>query len=134
MYMIELNSVEKLTEFLNLPKNNDWITHCELNLELYHELQFKTPLKFVRVNIIILEKMESIIKIKKVNKKEVYNLIRFNIFFGSYNVKQCREALEFLKERKYFKGNKIKSFQKKFSNMEDTLLKHSKKFANGSIE
>ncbi len=131
--MIELDSVEKLTEFLNRPKNKDWIVYCESDLELYYRLQFESPLKFMRANMMILEKFESIIKSKEVDKKEIFDMIRFNIFFGLDSMKRCKEALEFLKERKYFKEKKIKSFQKEFSKIENILLKYTKKFANVMI-
>ncbi len=128
--MIELNSVEKLTKFLNQSKNKEWIVYCKSNLKLYYEFQFEPPLKFVRTNLIILEKFESIIKSNEVNKKEVYDLIRFNILFGLNNIKRCKEALEFLNEQKYFKENKIRSFQNEFSQIESVLLKYTRKFAN----
>jgi len=128
--MIELNSVEKLTKFLNQSKNKEWIVYCKSNLKLYHEFQFEPPLKFVRTNLTILEKFESIIKSNEVDKKEVYDLIRFNILFGLNNIKRCKEALEFLNGQKYFKENKIRSFQNEFSQIENILLKYTRKFAN----
>ena len=127
--MIELNSVEKLTKFLNQSINKEWIVYCKSNLKLYYEFQFEPPLKFVRTNLIILEKFESIIKSNEVDKKEAYDLIRFNILFGLNNIKRCKEALEFLNGQKYFKENKIRSFQNEFSQIESILLNYTRKFA-----
>ena len=127
--MIELNSVEKLTKFLNQSINKEWIVYCKSNLKLYYEFQFEPALKFVRTNLIILEKFESIIKSNEVDKKEAYDLIRFNILFGLNNIKRCKEALEFLNGQKYFKENKIRSFQNEFSQIESILLKYTRKFA-----
>lgn len=103
---------------------------CKEDLDYYNKIQFGVPLSLIRIADRMLKELNILIKSKEVDKKEVYDLIRFEILFGFRELERCREALFYLKEKKYFKQKSIKSFFKEFVNIENNLYAYTKKFAN----
>jgi len=127
------DSIENLTEYFNKPINKDWINYCKSDLYYYYKIQFKVPLNSIRDVNRMLKELNILIKSKEVDKKEVYDLIRFEILFGFKELEMCREALSYLEEKKYFKQKKIKSFSKEITDIENNLYAYTKKFANMGI-
>ena len=127
------DSIENITEYLNKPRNEDWIKYCKSDLYYYYKVQFRIPLSFIRTANRMLKELNILIKSKKVDKKEIYDLIRFEILFGFRELEMCREALSYLEEKKYFKQKKIKSFSKEITNIENNLYEYTKKFANVDV-
>jgi len=124
------DSIENLTKYFNKPINKDWINYCKSDLYYYYKVQFRVPLSSIRTANRMLKELNILIKSTEVDKKEVYDLIRFEILLGFRDLKRCSEALSYLEEKKYFKQIKIKSFFKEFANIENNLYAYTKKFAN----
>ena len=131
--MGEKDSIENLTEYFNKPRNKDWIQYCKSDLSFYCKIQFGIPLDLIRTADLMLKELDILIKSEEVDKKEVYDLIRFEILLGFKKIKKCREALFFLVEKKYFKQKRIKSFSKEITDIENNLYVYTKKFANMAV-
>ena len=100
------------------------------DLDYYYKVQFRVPLSFIRTAIRMLKELNILIKSNEVDKKEVYDLIRFEILIGFSELAICRKSLSYLEGKKYFKQIIIKSFFKEFTNIENNLYEYTKKFAN----
>jgi len=130
--MVDFSSIDHLTEFLNKSQDPDWIEFCKTDLDAYHKIQFEAPLEAILFSEKLLKELDSLINLD-VDKKQTFELIRFDILFCSKLIERCRESLDYLTEKKFFKQKRIKSFQKKFCQIENILLEYTRKYAKVGV-
>lgn len=123
--------MEEWIETLNKPKNRFWIELCKMDLDAFYEIQFNGPLLIIEHTERMLKELECLIDAKGTDRKEIYDLMRKEVLLSLKSIRDCREALEFLDERKYLSQKETRDFQKKFTSMEDLLLEYAKRYAKG---
>ena len=125
---MEIDSLEKLTEFFNRPLDKRFSDYCKSDLDFFYIIQFKSDLTSLRALTSLLISHEDFIHRHYGDISEHYNSIRLDVLMGIHTIKHCKKSFEYLIKKKYFKLKEIKSFEKEITKIDDIVLKYSKKY------